>query len=405
MSYYKSGLAQQHQGHYAAAISDYTQAITLNPRFAKAYKERGYCEDSLQPPAYTRAIADYSKAIALDPTYEDAYYNRGLDYLTLGNYQAAIADYSAALKINPKDGDAYYNRGVAYYDSGRAAAAIADFSASLQIEPHNVKAYELRGEMYGNLDEYQKTVADESAAITLDPHDAYAYGERGWARSSLGAYQQALSDLKTAFQLVNVTHVPVVPSFVVFLWNMQGHVYGQLQQWSMALSDFTRAISLDPHSAESYHNRAVAELHLGQFQASLNDGSTAIKLAPQDAAAYADRSGAKLQLKMYQGAIDDATTALGLQPSSSVAAVAYDNRGQAEYHVGRTAAALADENRAVALDPRNAESWYHRGLIRAGAGDKQGAIADVRHALTLFEAQGDQDGLLRAEKELIILQG
>lgn len=53
-AFYQSGLAQQNQGHYAAAIAAYTQAITLNPQFAKAYKQRGYCEDYLQPPAYTR---------------------------------------------------------------------------------------------------------------------------------------------------------------------------------------------------------------------------------------------------------------------------------------------------------------------------------------------------------------
>jgi len=52
---------------YGHAISDYDQAIHLNPEYAEAYNNRGY--------AYywngdtTQAIADYSRAIELRPNY------------------------------------------------------------------------------------------------------------------------------------------------------------------------------------------------------------------------------------------------------------------------------------------------------------------------------------------------
>lgn len=71
----------------------------------------------------------------------------------------------------------------------------------------------------------------------------------------------------------------------------------------------------------------------------------------------------------------------------------------------RTSAGLADEGRAIALNPDNPEPWYQRGVMRAHGGDKKGAMADLRQAIKLYEAQGDQEGLLRAQKELILVQG
>lgn len=247
-------------------------------------------------------------------------------------------------------------------------------------------------------------VADLTADLRFNPKDADAYGYRAYAQSSLGAYPEALLDIKTAFHLINVDHVSVDPSFVVSLWNLQGHVYAQLGQWAAAQGDFTQAVSRDPRYEMGYRNRAIADTQLGQFQASLADDSTAIRLDPQDAEAYADRSAAKLHLKTYQGAIADATTALGMHPSPAVAAVACDNRGQAEDQLGRQSAALADEDQAIALNPNNPEPWYQRGVMRAHGGDKKGAVADLRQAIKLYDAHGDQEGLRRAEKELFLVQ-
>src|SRR5262249_12061117 len=64
---YNRGLAYQNKGDAKNALADYTQAITLDPKFPLAYGNRGNVYQAGGD--YDRAIADYDRAIALNPKY------------------------------------------------------------------------------------------------------------------------------------------------------------------------------------------------------------------------------------------------------------------------------------------------------------------------------------------------
>ena len=64
---------------------------------------------------YDQAISDYTKALKINPKFAEAYYYRGRTYGEKGQYGRAISDYTKAIEINPGFAEAYYNRGVAYY--------------------------------------------------------------------------------------------------------------------------------------------------------------------------------------------------------------------------------------------------------------------------------------------------
>ena len=61
--YLNRGLAYQNQGQYDQAISDYTKAIMLCPKFAIAYYNRANA--FINKGQYDRAIADCTKAIKI----------------------------------------------------------------------------------------------------------------------------------------------------------------------------------------------------------------------------------------------------------------------------------------------------------------------------------------------------
>ncbi|MDR1318695.1 MAG: tetratricopeptide repeat protein [Treponema sp.] len=89
------------------AIADYTQAIRLNPEYAKAYNNRG--ATYRRKGDIDRAIADYTRAIGLDPDnaapaeLAKTYYNRGVAYYSKGDYRRALTEWEQALRINPSD--------------------------------------------------------------------------------------------------------------------------------------------------------------------------------------------------------------------------------------------------------------------------------------------------------------
>ena len=68
---------------------------------------------------YDRALSDYSKAIELNPRYAGAYNNRGIAYAYKGQYDRALSDCTKAIELNPRDAEAYINRAIAYYAQGK----------------------------------------------------------------------------------------------------------------------------------------------------------------------------------------------------------------------------------------------------------------------------------------------
>ncbi len=71
--YNNRGAAYGEKGQYDQAISDFNQAIEINPRYIKAYNNRGIVYRLRRQ--YDRAISDFNKAIEMNPLDPEAYNN------------------------------------------------------------------------------------------------------------------------------------------------------------------------------------------------------------------------------------------------------------------------------------------------------------------------------------------
>ncbi|MFQ5976091.1 MAG: tetratricopeptide repeat protein [Candidatus Hydrothermarchaeales archaeon] len=107
----------------------YDEAITYNNR-GVAYGKSG---------EYSNAISEFSKAIEINPKYADIYFNRGLAYRELEEYSKAISDYTKAIEINPSWAMPYYNRGLAYRSLGESEKAQLDFDKAGMLDPQYKK--------------------------------------------------------------------------------------------------------------------------------------------------------------------------------------------------------------------------------------------------------------------------
>src|SRR5690606_10377289 len=78
------------------------------------------------------AIVDFDAAIYRDPKYAKAYHNRGNAKRVLGDLEAAIMDFDEAIRLNPASVFDYFNRGNSHYTRVQDGESDSPKSDSMQ---------------------------------------------------------------------------------------------------------------------------------------------------------------------------------------------------------------------------------------------------------------------------------
>ncbi|MBV8887365.1 MAG: tetratricopeptide repeat protein [Chroococcidiopsidaceae cyanobacterium CP_BM_RX_35] len=126
----------------------------------------------------------------------------------------------------------------------------------------------------------------------------------------------------------------------------------------------------------------------GDYQGAIADYTKALQLNPKSAEAYNYRGNARLNLRDKQGAIADYDQAIKLNPNY---ADAFNDRGDGRSALGDNQGAITDYDQAIQIDPNYAKAYANRGSVRSTLGDKQGALADLQQAATLAQQQGNTE--------------
>ena len=132
----------------------------------------------------------------------------------------------------------------------------------------------------------------------------------------------------------------------------RGVAYAKQGKYAVAISNFNKAIELDPDYADAYFNRGAAYDESGQSTKAFSDYNKAIQLNPRRPEAYYNRGTAYRDLEQYERALLDFTEAIKLNPKF---VEAYLNRGRVYEHLGQPNKAIADFSKAYELEPKPAK--------------------------------------------------
>ena len=100
--FFDRALSRNENDNYGA-ISDFTEAIRINPQYGNAFLLRGINKTDLGD--YYGAIADYTEAMRFKPKHtlmQSIYESRGNAKSRLGDYYGAIADWNEVIRLDPK---------------------------------------------------------------------------------------------------------------------------------------------------------------------------------------------------------------------------------------------------------------------------------------------------------------
>ena len=146
------------------------------------------------------AITDFSEAIRLEPDFPDIYLRRGLAYRHKGKFDRAMDDYDKAIALEPDNFNNYYERGLLHQILGKLGKALEDYTNTILIKPdHAVARTSLLGLMkkLGREDEAKEH--EQIALIFIQQEDEY---NRACFEAIRGKTDMALKLLKIWFAKV-----------------------------------------------------------------------------------------------------------------------------------------------------------------------------------------------------------
>jgi tetratricopeptide (TPR) repeat protein len=237
-------------------------------RISKKYYEEGVRQ--FDTGDYENAIQSFDKALTVDPTNSSIYNYRGQAYSKTKNYESAIRDYSNAITLDQNNPQYYNNRGKAFKATGHHQEAVSDYTAALDLDPKYKEALENRAESYRVLGEKEKALQDYDQLIQLNPQ-AQVHFERAVLEHNLEQYALAIGDYSRAIRLQ--------PNFPK-AYNGRGLCHQASGNLPSAISDFTKAIQQDPAFADAYCNRGYARILAGDPIRAQKDFDTCGKLEP-----------------------------------------------------------------------------------------------------------------------------
>ncbi len=177
----------------------------------------------------------------------------------------------------------------------------------------------------------------------------------------------------------------------------RGNAYDDSRQPALAITDYNKAVSLNPQDGEAYYNRALSYQRQGDFVRALADYNQALQLIPNEVEALV-RRGEIFAMQRDVRAFDDFNKAISLNPNI---AEAYYDRGTAYATGGNAERAINDFDKAIALEPKNAFSWANRCQALATLGQKlDQAQNDCTESLRL----APNDSITLASRALVRLR-
>ena len=152
----------------------------------------------------------------------------------------------------------------------------------------------------------------------------------------------------------------------IIIINLSFLTYNRCKVWKDGVSLWSDALSKYTHSAIIYNNRGLAYYKQGNLVQAISDYSRAIEIDPNHTHAYNNRGNVYVEQNNFAQAISDCTKAIEINPNY---AEAYNNRGVAYYMAEDYDKAWADVHKAegfgVAVNPE-----FLNALKKASGRDK-----------------------------------
>jgi tetratricopeptide (TPR) repeat protein len=416
-AYINRGILNYEKHKYRQALADYDKAIELDSTNVGALFNRALLRNEVGD--YHMAIGDLDNVLKIDPSMSEAMYQRGLINAHIGNNREAISDFTSIIERHPNFIPALYARAEMYDRLGDVKKAFVDRDNAYKTKEN----YHNSQDEADSLSTAVKVAIDEESVIksiaqlfNTEADEANGNnGIRGYVQNQAVAlnnqpnivltyYQKSNNDLPIEhynpelLQQLNEAQMLRAPAYLVSdeiklseamiayhfasidelsaiiagrmneanLYLARAYDYALVQDFALAIEDFSKAIYIDGQNALAYFSRAnirykklefsvnnekaenanVQDTYRYEYEMIMRDYDKVIELAPDFAFVWYNRANLLAYQKDYQAAVASYTKAIELEDDLSEA---YFNRALTYLLLNQQDKAIADLSKAGEL--------------------------------------------------------
>lgn len=377
---YGRATAFTHMEDYARALKDFDRALDLNDQFAEAYQGRAYIHALDQQ--YDRAKSDYTKALTLKPDDADCHFSRGCIFAELDETENALADYQRSIDLNPEDVGAYFNRALLLETAEELDDALTDFRKVVELDPENADAHERIGSVLCEQDKFVEALQAFEIALSLDPGNLELKQRRSHCQRVIsGTMQQGEAAQTKLKKDVGSTSQPVNGSS-----GREPQRETRRAQDTAARPELPKSpVRTSPEPADG--RQASVPVSPSPAQDQIQDPAAMPASVPKVVAdsdvMLDDRDDAGAPDAAVAGMVAEAAPAEGTGVTAGSVSGSDRERRAPAREEDELALALADADRAIKKNPKDARAYALRGFVHIRRGEWERALGDFRKSFSI----------------------
>jgi tetratricopeptide (TPR) repeat protein len=229
---------------------------------------------------FAAAVTDLSKAIALDPNNPQYFFDRAHAYWNSGKGDAALTDFDHCLQLKEDFLAAYIPRAELKLGKKDESGAIADLNKLDQMAASQADVRLELARMFMRVDRLAAAVDQFDVWMKNHPDDSRLVSAAASRCELSGLLNQDLDRAMTACNLA-LRRINTREAHAAVVYTYRGIVRWRRSEYPGAMEDFNAALKLDAKHAAALYGRGVTEARLNKGAASDSDLSAASQIAPQ----------------------------------------------------------------------------------------------------------------------------
>jgi len=336
-------LTWRQAGIYRNEVAFFSYIVSFNPDARDAHTNLARALVDAERPE--EALSAGRLAVEKRPESAGAHNNLGLALLRLQRFGEAEETLRRALELGPRHRPALVNLGVLLRRQKRYEAAVETFRKVIERDREFVEAHAGLGHTLFQLGRYEEARSHLSKALSLAPParlEASLHGNLGRSLLRLGRIEAAEEHLLRSLKMD-----PELPATLLGLADLRA----EQKRFEEAEEYFERARKLDPRDPMTLQDIAEWLRERGRDDEALGLYREVLEIDPDYAFAYAGMAHALFNLERYEEVVEAVDRSLSLDPDPHTTPPRHVLKGRAYREMGRVEDALAQYERALAVDP------------------------------------------------------